>query len=123
LFLKKEGILTFFSQAFPGHESGAYAISYEPNSQLLFSGGKKGEIGKAYVKTNTQKKGDLIVPFQVVSDIRQRTTMCTFTAHHSRIRSIAIDTDRNALITGSIDGEMKVCYIYSEFYAVIYYSC
>ncbi|KAG0842100.1 hypothetical protein G6F19_001183 [Rhizopus arrhizus] len=74
--------------SFPGHESGAYAISYEPNSQLLFSGGKKGEI--------------------VVSDIRQRTTMCTFTAHHSRIRSIAIDTDRNALITGSIDGEMKI---------------
>ncbi|GAA5804339.1 hypothetical protein HPULCUR_009827 [Helicostylum pulchrum] len=72
----------------PGHDGGAYAITYEPNSQLLFSGGKKGEI--------------------VVSDIRQRTTMHTFTAHQSRIRSISIDTENKALITGSIDGELKI---------------
>lgn len=32
--------------ALPGHDGGAYAITYEPNSQLLFSGGKRGEIGK-----------------------------------------------------------------------------
>ncbi|KAI8640796.1 RAVE protein 1 C terminal-domain-containing protein [Parasitella parasitica] len=75
--------------ALPGHESGAYAITYEPNSQLLFSGGKKGEI--------------------VVSDLRQRsTTMHTFTAHQSRIRSITIDPQTKSLITGSIDGELKI---------------
>ncbi|CEP07241.1 hypothetical protein [Parasitella parasitica] len=75
--------------ALPGHESGAYAITYEPNSQLLFSGGKKGEI--------------------VVSDLRQRsTTMHTFTAHQSRIRSISIDPESKSLITGSIDGELKI---------------
>ncbi|KAG2213642.1 hypothetical protein INT46_000817 [Mucor plumbeus] len=75
--------------ALPGHESGAYAITYEPNSQLLFSGGKKGEI--------------------VVSDLRQRsTTMHTFTAHQSRIRSISIDPETKSLITGSIDGELKI---------------
>ncbi|KAI9477755.1 MAG: WD40-repeat-containing domain protein [Benjaminiella poitrasii] len=74
--------------ALPGHESGAYAITYEPNNQLLFSGGKHGEI--------------------VVSDLRQRTTAHTFAAHHSRIRSIAIDTENKALITGSIDGELKI---------------
>jgi WD40 repeat protein len=34
--------------------------------------------------------------------------MHTFTAHQSRIRSIAIDPENNALITGSIDGELKV---------------
>lgn len=34
--------------------------------------------------------------------------MHTFTAHQSRIRSIAIDTENKALITGSIDGELKV---------------
>jgi hypothetical protein len=45
---------------------------------------------------------------KVVSDIRQRTTMHNFIAHQSRIRSIAIDTENNALITGSIDGELKV---------------
>jgi hypothetical protein len=34
--------------------------------------------------------------------------MHNFIAHQSRIRSIAIDTENNALITGSIDGELKV---------------
>ena len=78
--------------ALPGHEGGAYAITYEPNSQLLFSGGKRGEI--------------------VVSDLRQRsTTMHTFTAHQSRIRSISIDPETKSLITGSIDGELKVHYM------------
>lgn len=33
--------------ALPGHDGGAYAITYEVNSQLLFSGGKRGEIGKS----------------------------------------------------------------------------
>ncbi|KAI8367415.1 WD40-repeat-containing domain protein [Choanephora cucurbitarum] len=74
--------------ALPGHDGGAYAIAYEPDNQLLFSGGKKGEI--------------------VVSDLRQRTTMHTFTAHDSRIRSIAIDSENKSLITGSIDGELKI---------------
>ncbi|KAG0164634.1 DmX-like protein 1 [Apophysomyces sp. BC1015] len=72
----------------PGHDSGAYAIAYEPTNHLLFSGGKRGEI--------------------VVSDIRQRTTMHTFSAHHTRIRSIAMDAENRALITGSIDGELKI---------------
>lgn len=34
--------------------------------------------------------------------------MHTFTAHQSRIRSISIDPENKALITGSIDGELKV---------------
>ncbi|KAI9347503.1 hypothetical protein BD770DRAFT_168493 [Pilaira anomala] len=34
--------------------------------------------------------------------------MHTFTAHQSRIRSIAIDPENKALITGSIDGELKI---------------
>ncbi|ORZ24097.1 RAVE protein 1 C terminal-domain-containing protein [Absidia repens] len=72
----------------PGHDSGAYAVAYEGQGHLLFSGGKRGEI--------------------VVSDIRQRSTMHTFTAHSSRIRSIAIDTQNHTLITGSIDGELKI---------------
>lgn len=37
--------------------------------------------------------------------------MHTFTAHQSRIRSIAIDPENKALITGSIDGELKVSLI------------
>ncbi|KAI8085118.1 RAVE protein 1 C terminal-domain-containing protein [Halteromyces radiatus] len=72
----------------PGHDNGAYAIAYEGQGHLIFSGGKRGEI--------------------VVSDIRQRSTMHTFTAHSSRIRSIAIDNQNHTLITGSIDGELKI---------------
>ncbi|KAI8330851.1 WD40-repeat-containing domain protein [Chlamydoabsidia padenii] len=72
----------------PGHDSGAYAVAYEEQRHLLFSGGKRGEI--------------------VVSDIRQRSTMHTFTAHSSRIRSIAIDAQNHTLVTGSIDGELKI---------------
>lgn len=37
--------MLFIFLALPGHDGGAYAITYEPNSQLLFSGGKRGEIG------------------------------------------------------------------------------
>ncbi|KAI8369421.1 WD40-repeat-containing domain protein [Radiomyces spectabilis] len=74
--------------ALPAHESGAYAIAYDPNRHLLFSGGKRGDI--------------------VVSDIRQRSTMHTFTAHHARIRSIAVDLSNQAVISGSIDGELKI---------------
>ena len=34
--------------------------------------------------------------------------MHTFTAHNSRIRSLAVDSVNGTLITGSIDGELKV---------------
>lgn len=43
---QKQKILICLYLALPGHDGGAYAITYEPNSQLLFSGGKRGEIGK-----------------------------------------------------------------------------
>ncbi|KAI7855058.1 WD40-repeat-containing domain protein [Circinella umbellata] len=72
----------------PAHDGGAYAIAYEPKNQLLFTGGKSGDI--------------------VVSDIRQRSIMHTFTAHNSRIRSLAVDSVNGTLITGSIDGELKI---------------
>lgn len=45
--------------------------------------------------------------------------MHTFTAHQSRIRSISIDTENKALITGSIDGELKVkesIYFHNQYY-------
>lgn len=91
--------------ALPGHESGAYAVVYEPENQLLFSGGKRGEIG-SYIYLISNHKNTYIAI--VVSDLRQRTTMHTFTAHHSRIRSIEIDQENKSLVTGSIDGELKV---------------
>lgn len=104
---KEENTNILCYSALPGHESGAYAISYEPESQLLFSGGKRGEIGKTMI---LGYELCLILPLsqKVVSDLRQRTTMHTFTAHQSRIRSVAIDTENKMLITGSVDGELKV---------------
>ncbi|ORY97295.1 RAVE protein 1 C terminal-domain-containing protein, partial [Syncephalastrum racemosum] len=70
----------------PAHDSGAYAIAYDPDRSLLFSGGKRGDIA--------------------VSDIRQRSVVHTFTAHPGRIRSISIAN--NTLVTGSVDGELKL---------------
>lgn len=43
-----------------------------------------------------------------VSDIRQLSVVHTFTAHSARIRSIALDLENRTLITGSVDGELKV---------------
>lgn len=37
--------LTRMMIALSAHDSGAYAISYDPEKQLLFTGGKRGEIG------------------------------------------------------------------------------
>ncbi|KAI8144673.1 RAVE protein 1 C terminal-domain-containing protein [Fennellomyces sp. T-0311] len=74
--------------ALPAHDNGAYAIAYEAKRRLLFTGGKRGEI--------------------VVSDIRQRSIMHSFNAHTSRIRSLTIDETNNTLVTGSIDGELKI---------------
>lgn len=34
--------------------------------------------------------------------------MHTFTAHNSRIRSIALDKASQCLVTGSVDGDLKV---------------
>lgn len=38
--------LTDYLLAIPAHELGAYAVSYSSPSQLLFTGGKSGEIGR-----------------------------------------------------------------------------
>ncbi|KAI9316513.1 WD40-repeat-containing domain protein [Dichotomocladium elegans] len=72
----------------PTHDSGAYAIAYAQEKNLLFTGGKRGEIA--------------------VSDIRQQAVVHTFTGHSARIRSITFDKRTNSLVTGSIDGDMKV---------------
>lgn len=46
--------------------------------------------------------------------------MHTFTAHQSRIRSMAIDPENKALITGSIDGELKVRILNHNCVMIIY---
>jgi hypothetical protein len=43
-----------------------------------------------------------------VTDVRQRTIMHTFNGHHSRVRSMAVDDKDGALMTGSVDGDLKV---------------
>lgn len=44
-----------------------------------------------------------------VTDIRQRAVMHTFNGHNSRIRSLAIDYKNGLLLSGSVDGDLKVC--------------
>lgn len=55
----------------------------------------------------------------MVSDVRQRAVMQTFTAHNSRIRSIAFDKVSQCLVTGSVDGDLKV----KHFLLLLYNFC
>ncbi|CAM0142758.1 unnamed protein product [Umbelopsis sp. WA50703] len=72
----------------PVHEFGAYAIAYCTRSRLIFSGGKNGEI--------------------TVTDEVERRVVHTFNGHTSRIRSMTVDEQNNVLITGSVEGNMKI---------------
>ncbi|RUS22784.1 WD40-repeat-containing domain protein [Endogone sp. FLAS-F59071] len=74
--------------ALPAHESGAYATVYSSKNEQLLSGGKNGEI--------------------TVTDIRQRAVMHTFNGHNSRIRSLTVDYKNGLLLSGSVDGDLKV---------------
>ena len=37
--------------------------------------------------------------------------MQTFTAHDSDVKSIAVDESEEFFVTGSLDGDVKVCYV------------
>ncbi|KAJ3017210.1 regulator of (H+)-ATPase in vacuolar membrane [Thoreauomyces humboldtii] len=69
-------------------EGGAYSLVYSPRHQLLFSGGKKGDI--------------------YVFDTRQRTLVDSFQAHDHLVKSLAIDFDNGNLVSGSMGGDVKM---------------
>ncbi|KAI9006205.1 RAVE protein 1 C terminal-domain-containing protein [Gaertneriomyces semiglobifer] len=75
-------------KAFTVNEGGAYSITYSARHQLLFSGGKKGDI--------------------CVYDTRQRALVDTFQAHGHMVKSLGIDENSNCLISGSMGGEVKL---------------
>lgn len=75
--------------AYRCHDSGATAILYAPQHQLLVTGGKRGLVS--------------------IFDVRQRKLMHTFAAHeHSAIKSMAIDPCEEYFVTGSAEGDIKV---------------
>ncbi|KAL7632237.1 UNVERIFIED_CONTAM: hypothetical protein RMT77_017453 [Armadillidium vulgare] len=70
------------------HESGASAILYAPQHQVIISAGKKGQV--------------------CLFDVRQRIFRHKFQAHDSSIKCMALDINEDFFITGSSDGDIKV---------------
>ena len=79
---------------FPCHSDGAVAVLYAPQHQVLISGGKKGDVS--------------------LFDVRQRQPRHTFQAHDSAIRCMTLDPTEEFFITGSAEGDIKVCVILTQ---------
>jgi WD40 repeat protein len=79
----------FRSSAFTCHDQGCLSLTYAPQHQMLITGGKKGDV--------------------CLIDVRQRAIRQTFPAHHSAVKSIALDPNEEFFVTGSADGDIKVC--------------
>lgn len=70
------------------NETGAHCLAYSPRHNLLFSGGKKGDIA--------------------IVDIRSKNLLITFTAHSKTVKSLCVDDENGLLISGSTEGLVKV---------------
>ncbi|OTF79926.1 hypothetical protein BLA29_009173 [Euroglyphus maynei] len=87
--------------AFTCHEhSGASSIIFAPLSQLIITGGKKGDI--------------------FIFDIRQRTQKDHFHAHDSAVKCIALEPNEEFFATGSADGDIKVWSFYGSNRTLLY---
>ncbi|KAJ3225333.1 regulator of (H+)-ATPase in vacuolar membrane [Clydaea vesicula] len=75
-------------KAFAVNETGSYSLVYSKRHNLIFSGGKKGDIA--------------------VIDVRQRQCMFSFPAHLKTIKTLCIDQSSGSLISGATDGLVKV---------------
>lgn len=64
---------------------------YAPQHQLLISAGKKGDV--------------------CIFDVRQRQMRHRFQAHDSAVKCLAIDPGEEFFVTGSADGDIKVCFV------------
>ena len=80
------------STAFACHENGGTSLLYASQHQLLISAGRKGDV--------------------CMWDLRQRTLRHKFTAHESSVavKCMALDPNEEFFITGSADGDIKVCF-------------
>lgn len=70
------------------HDNGASSIAYAPLSQMIITGGKKGDI--------------------FIFDIRQKIQKDHFHAHDSAVKCISVEPNEEFFATGSADGNIKV---------------
>ncbi|KAI9202400.1 WD40-repeat-containing domain protein [Polychytrium aggregatum] len=75
-------------KGFTVNEGGSHSLVYSPRHNLVISGGKRGDIA--------------------VIDVRQRICLNNYFAHDNTIRTLAIDEERDLLISGSASGEVKI---------------
>lgn len=86
LLPSKKALVTSFAC----HEqSGASAVIFAPLNQILITGGKKGHV--------------------FIFDMRQRLQRHKFQAHESAVKCLALDPGEEFFVTGSADGDLKVC--------------
>lgn len=76
-------------QGFTFHEAGASAVLYAPQHYQLVTAGKKGQVALWDVRQNKQQ-----VHF--------------FKAHDHPIKCIAIDPSEDLVVTGAVDGDIKI---------------
>lgn len=86
--------LCFSLLVFTCHDQGASSLVYAPQHQLLISAGKKGDV--------------------CIFDVRQRQMRHRFQAHDSAVKCLAIDPGEEFFVTGSADGDIKVCFYYTS---------
>ena len=84
LMPQKRGLV----QGFTFHDSGASAVLYAPQHYRLVTAGKKGQIA--------------------VWDVRQNKQLHFFKAHDHPIKCLAIDPSEEFIVSGSVDGDIKV---------------
>eukprot|EP00743_Colponemidia_sp_Colp-15_P008961 GILK01009777.1.p1 GENE.GILK01009777.1~~GILK01009777.1.p1 ORF type:complete len:1392 (+),score=301.13 GILK01009777.1:304-4176(+) len=70
------------------HEGGAHSVIYSPKNQVLYTGGKKGEL--------------------CVYDLRQRKILATLPAHNSSLKCLVMNQEGTQLVTGCNGGDIKV---------------
>lgn len=84
-FTEHVGLIAGFSC----HESGATVLALAPKQQLLLSGGRKGWIS--------------------VLDLTLKLQRQSFQAHESAVKALAVDATESCFISGSAEGNIKVC--------------
>lgn len=77
------------SSAFCCHESGATVLAMAPRQQLLITGGKKGWISILGLPHKLQRH--------------------SFQAHDSPVKALAVDSTEDCFISGSSEGNIRVC--------------
>ena len=84
-----------YNTEFVCHEAGVVSLGYSRSKQHLFCGDRRGEV--------------------LIFDLKQMNLLQSLTVHGSAVNRIAVDDIDGFFVTGSSDGDIKVC-LYNNIY-------